>query len=275
MRVRVRSPDATARAFFLLMVLGLLHGCSGVSEEQRVRSMREYELAVSLYRDENNARAAIVALERSLHHDPDNPDSLLLLGQIYGSSGLYSEAESHLRRAVDALQRQSAEDPARRGMYGEARNALAATLINLGRPADAVLILRELVGDVHYAPQHLALSNLGQAYLGLGQYREAAEVLQRAVTGRPEFCLGYYRLGRAYLALDEHGQAVDALTQALNNPAPGCSRIQPAYRARGEARTRLHQPDQAREDFTRCRDLDPQSSDGQTCAAALRTAEAP
>jgi type IV pilus assembly protein PilF len=240
-----------------------------------VRSMREYELAVSLYRDENNARGAIIALERSLQLDPDNPESLLLLGQIYGSAELYDRAETPLRKAAEILRNETARDPSRGGAYGEARNALAATLINLGKADEAVLILRELADDVHYAPQHLAYGNLGWALLSLGQYREAAQALERAVVNRAEFCVGHYRLGAAYFHLDEHGLALEALNRALSNPAPGCARIQPAYRYRGQVHLRLQQQDAAREDLTRCRDLDPRSSDGQVCATALSALEGP
>jgi hypothetical protein len=74
--------------------------------------------------------------------------------------------------------------------------------------------------------------------------------------------------------LNEYGRAVEALDQALNTLAAGCERIQPAYRARGEAHARLRQPDAAREDFLRCRDLGPGTRDGRECASMLRT-EAP
>lgn len=274
MRVTVPPFGRPVRFLWMTLMSMLLQGCSGVSEEQRGRSQREYELAVSLYRDERNVRQALVALERAIQLNPDNAEAHLLLGQLYGESELYDRALPHLRRAVDILRAQAAEDPERVAMYGEARNSLAAVLINLGRPQEAVVILREVIGDVHYPSQHLALGNLGLAYLTLRRPREAVEVLERAVAIRSDFCVGHYRLGEAYLRLNDYGRALQALDRALNTRAPGCDRIQQAYRARGEVHARLHQPDAARADFARCRDLAPATRDGRECAAMLRT-EAP
>lgn len=253
----------------------ILSACSGVSDENRGRSQREYELAVSLYRDERNVRGALVSLERSLQLDPDNAEAHLLVGQLYGESALYDRAEPHLRRAVELFTRIAADDPEKIARLDEAKNSLGAALVNLGRPAEAVALLHDLVNDVHYTSPHLALGNLGMAYLALHQYAQASDVLQRAVAVRPDFCVGHYRLGEAYLRLNDDVHALESLDRALNNPAAGCNRIQPALRIRGEVHVHLHQPDAAREDFAHCRDVNPNSQDGRDCAAQLRTSEAP
>jgi tetratricopeptide (TPR) repeat protein len=256
---------------FLLTVCG----CAGASDENRQRSEREYELAVSLYRDEHNAQSALVTLERSLQLDPANAEAHLLMGNLFGEAELYHRAEPHLRRAVELFAHEAEDDPEKLARLGEARNALAAALVNLNRPAEAVTVLQQVVGDVHYPSQHLALANLGQAYVALHRYPEAVAVLERAVGARPDFCVGFFRLGDAYLRMDDYGHALAALDHALSNNAPGCSRIQPALRDRGEVHARLHQPDAAREDFARCRDLNPSTRDGRDCAAQLRTSESP
>lgn len=253
----------------------LLVACGGVSEEQRGRSLREYELAVSLFRDENNVRGAIVALERALRLDPDNAEAHLLLGQLYGASELYARAEPHLRRSVELFTALAAEDPEKQARLAEARNALGAALVNLGRASEALPILRQVASDIHYPSPHLAQGNLGHAYLALRRYREATQALERAVAIRQDFCVGHYRLGEAYFRMNEYGRALEALDRGLNARTPGCDRIQPAYRVRGEVHVRLHQPDAARADFTRCRDLAPRTRDGRECASLLRTAEAP
>jgi tetratricopeptide (TPR) repeat protein len=271
MQLRLQSCGRPARTLVTVVILTLLQACSGVSEEQRGRSQREYELAVSLYRDERNVRQALVALERAIQLNSENAEAHLLLGQLYGESELYDRALPHLRRAVEILRSQAAEDPERGAIYGEARNSLGAALVATGRAQEALPILRELAADVHYPSQHLAHANLGMAYLAMRQYRDAVRVLERAVAGRPDFCVGQYRLGEAYLHLEDYGRALEALDRALNSRATGCDRIQPALRARGEVHARLHQPDAARADFTRCRDLGPDTQDGRECASMLRT----
>jgi type IV pilus assembly protein PilF len=259
----------------MLWLVANLPACVGVSEERRTRSMREYELAVSLFGAERNTREAIVAAERALRDDPDNAEAHLLLGQIYGASALYDRAEPHLRRAAEIFRPQAEADPEKVAQLDEARNALAAALIALGRPSEAVVLLRGVIGDVHYASQHLALGNLGWALLTMHKYREAVPPLERSVALEPSFCVGQYRLGEAFLRLNEYGRALEALDRGLQTRQPGCDRIQQAYRVRGEVHAQLHQPDPARSDFTRCRDLAPETRDGRECAALLRTAEGP
>lgn len=249
--------------------------CTGATEENRGRSQREYELAVSLYRDERNVRGALVALERSLQLDPDNAEAHLLVGQLYGESALYDRAEPHLRRAVALFTRLAVDDPEKLARLDEAKNSLGAALVNLGRSQEALPMLREVVADVHYPSPHLALGNLGMAYSAVRQYPQAIETLQRAVAIRPDFCVGHYRLGEAYLHLNDDLHALESLDRALNNPAAGCNQIQPALRVRGEVHVHLHQPDAARTDFARCRDLNPNTRDGRECASQLRTSEAP
>jgi len=275
MRPTAPRRSCASNTAILLVLLSVSSACGGVSEENRGRSQREYELAVSLYRDERNVRSALVALERSLQLDPENAEAHLLVGQLYGESALYDRAEPHLRQAVELFTRIAADDPEKIARLDEAKNSLGAALVNLNRAQEALPVLREVVADVHYQSPHLALGNLGMAYIALRQYTQAVEVLQRAVTVRPDFCVGQYRLGEAYLRLNDDAHALESLDRALNNPAQGCNRIQQALRSRGEVHVHLHQPDAAREDFTHCRDLSPNSRDGQECSAQLRTAEGP
>ncbi len=259
----------------LVVLVGLLGACVTVTDEMRQQSQRRYELAVNLLRSENQSRPALVELERAVRLDPDNAEAHLLIGQIYGGSGMYAQAEGPLRRAVTLLRAASAEDPAQRASFGEARNSLAAVLINLQRPAEALPLLLELSRDVYYPQPHLALSNLGQAYLALGRAPEAVSVLERAVANRREFCVGHYRLGEAYARTRDDARASASLDRALGAQGQGCDQIQPAFRLRGEVRARLHRAEDARADFSRCRELGADTQDGRSCAESLRSVEGP
>jgi type IV pilus assembly protein PilF len=262
-------------AYAALLSLLALGGCAGVSEEMRQQSQRRYELAVNLLRTENQPRSALVELERAVRLDPENAEAQLLIGQIYGGSGLYAQAEAPLRRAVEVLRRESVEDPALAASFGEARNSLGAALISLDRPQEALPVLLEVSQDVHYPQPHLALGNLGLAYLAMRRYADAARVLERAVSARPEFCVGNYRLGEAYARMDDGPRALGALDRALASRGQGCDRIQPAFRLRAELHMREQHRDQARADLTRCRELGPDTQDGRACAQSLRTVEGP
>lgn len=267
------------RALELFIGLGAIvtSACAaGISEEAQVRSQRTYELAVGQYRDERNTQGAVVSLERALQSNPENADAHLLLGKIYVIEfNQNARALPHFQRAVELLRVQAIEDPERQAMYGDARNTYAASLIEANRPDEAIRILTELSTDVHYPAQHLVLGNLGLAHITAHRYRDAIAPLQRAIVQRADFCVGSYRLGLAHLRLNEDARALEVLDRALSTRAPGCDQLQAAYRARAEAHTRLHHPDEARADFTRCRDLGPNTPDGRECASMLRTAVAP
>lgn len=273
----MRTNHVRTRMMAAAALLGLfsLLGCAGVSDEMRQQSQRRYELAVNLLRTENQPRSALVELERAIRLDPENGEAHLLMGQIYGSAGLYAQAEGPLRRAVEILRRQVAEDPDKRALYGEALNSLGAVLNNLGRAQEALPFLLEVSQDVHYPQPHLALGNLGQSYLSLRRYADAVRVLERAVAVRPEFCVGNYRLGEAYARMDDGPRAMDALDRALTSPGVGCDRIQPAFRLRAELHLRNQHRDRAREDLIRCRELGSDTQDGRACTDLLRTVEGP
>lgn len=272
------KPPSTSTPLRFLLLLGVTVaslGCaSAVTDEQRQRSLAEYRLAVA-QQNENNTAAALVSLERSLRTDPNNAESLLFLGQLYGASGEYTRAEQYLRRAVEVLTGQAAEDPERTEHLLEARNSLAAALTNTGHAQEAVTQLQQVVGDMHYRPQHLAQGNLGRAYLALRRFPEAQAAFDRAVSLQPNDCNDRYHLGLALLRMNEQGRALEAFDRALATTAQGCAQLQGAWRARGELRIQLHQAEPAREDLRRCRELAPNTEDGRACAALLRTEGTP
>jgi len=224
-----------------------------------------------MYRDEHNTQGAIVAVSRALRSDPNNAEAHRLLGIILGTDGRYAEAEPHLRRCVELLAQEAAQDPAKEYDLADARNTLAAVLLNLGRDEETIAVLQPVIGNYHFPDQHLPLANLGLAMLHQRRFQEAADVLDRAVVNRPDFCVGYYRLGEARYRLGDFGRALEALDRALDPRYTGCDRNQAAYRARGEVHARLHQLEAAQADFERCRDLDPRSQDGHECETQLRS----
>jgi len=281
--MRISTPKQQGARHLIFLILTVWFACaalacSGVSEEQRTRSLREYELAVSLYRDENKPREAILRLEHALRLDPENARAHLVLGTLYGLAEAYDRAATSLLRAMELFQKQLDDDLENPVLLAEAKNTYGAILVNLGRSEEAVRILSEVTSDLHYPSQHLALSNLGLAYLALHRDREAVEVLRRSVTNRPLFCVGHFRLGDALSRLGENQAALESLDKVINastSQAPGCDRVQPAWLIRGQVHQRLQHQDQARADFVRCRDLAPETREGRECAELVRTLGAP
>jgi Tfp pilus assembly protein PilF len=242
-----------------------------VSEEARLQSQADLNLGRAMFAEENNAQGAIPHLERAMRLDPENPEAPLALGLVYGQLGHFARAEPLLRRAVELFAAQSVTNESLRAALADARNSLGVVLMNLDRYAEALPILRLATEEITYGSQHLALGNLGLAFVHAQQYPEAIEVLQRAVRRQPTFCVGNARLGEAYARSNDAEHALEALDRAISTASPGCDHIQSAFLWRAKARIQLHQPDAAREDLQRCVSLGAQSPEGQECTSLGRS----
>ncbi len=216
-------------------------------------------------------RGAIVAWERAIRRDPENAEARLYLGQVMGSLERWADAERHLREAVRLYALRAQGDEASRAPLAEARNSLGAALVNAGRPAEAIPLLRAVTEELTYRSPHLALGNLGQALLRAGQFPEAVTVLQRAVALQPNFCVGWARLGEAQLRTDDLPQALISLDRAASVEASGCSDIQAVYLHRAKVRVRMRQPEEARADLARCVEIAAETPEGRECAALGRS----
>src|SRR6202171_4060192 len=90
--------------------------------------------------------------------------------------------------------------------------ALATQFLKAGRPADAVVPLREAAFLRPSDPtiQH----DLGLAYLEVGRLPEAIAAFQRAVSKNPRYADAYFRLGIALEKLGDLGSAIVAYDHA-------------------------------------------------------------
>ena len=85
---------------FALLSASLFAGACGgpASAENAVRAQKEYELAVGLMGEQNIA-AAFEHLFKSIELDSKNPESHLLLGNLYLLREDFAKAEEELREA--------------------------------------------------------------------------------------------------------------------------------------------------------------------------------
>src|ERR1700722_4813381 len=90
--------------------------------------------------------------------------------------------------------------------------ALATKLLQAGRPADAIVPLRDaaLLQPSDPSIQH----DLGLACLEVGRIPDALDALQRAVASNPRYADAYFRLGIAFEKLGDIGGAVVAYDRA-------------------------------------------------------------
>jgi len=250
----------------------LAAGCGGgPTREQVVRSQREYDLGVGLWQERNVAGAFEHLLE-AIALDPSNAEAHLMLGKLFMIHRHdYERAEHHFQEALRAHE----EVQARAGLPADARNSLGVLYIHWERYPQAVEVLRAAASDLMNREPAVAWSNLGWAYLELGEHVEAVRVLDQAVQLSPDLCLAWYRIGQARSGTGEPEEAERALTRALEVEDETCQRLQAAWRLRGEVRARLGHRDEAIGDLERCVELSAENEDGRACARLLEAEPRP
>jgi len=243
------------------------------SPEQQ--SEAQFRLAVEYYKV-SNFRLALESARKAVELNDQNKDALLLASSIYmrfcsdpvqplrGPDCKLSEAEKYARLALKV------DDH-----YRDARNSLAAVLIEERKYDEAITTLDPLVNDPAYEQIHLAFGNLGWAQVLGGRIDKGIESLSKAIALSPRFCVGLYRLGIAYEKKKDLAQAEASLSRALAVTDPGCQALQDAWWARARVRLGQGKHDLARTDLEKCRDLYAESETGKSCVAGLAAMPAP
>ena len=124
----------------------------------------------------------------------------------------FDEAVFHMERAVES-------DP----LNALWRGVLASHLVHAGRRHDAIRVANEAleVDGGHYAP-HVTL---GEAYLALGQWEEAAAILEKGHALQPQEAMTLGMLAGARVRLGERARADELLARMGNDPQPLIGRV--------------------------------------------------
>ena len=174
--------------------------------------------------------------QQVLQVQPNHPDALHLLGDIFRQRGNIEIAVDLIDKAIDAnpgeqiyynslgnvLQVQGRLDAAiesyRKALrlkpdYAEAYSNLGNVLLADGRPDEAVGNCRKaLLIKPDYAE---AYGNLGNALLAQGRPDEAVESYRRALLLKPDYAEAYNNLGTVLLAQGRSDDAVESYRKAL------------------------------------------------------------
>jgi len=216
------------------------------------RELREryYKLLGQAYGQLKLYAKAVQYYEKALPHDPNDQQVLLGLAEAYFQEGSFEPAAETINRFLGLY-------PAH-GRANQMRLLLGRSLARLGRYTEAVKALKDaeakgvdaeaywsaaifaaegLVKDRRFREAADLLSGapaalkgqghlstiLGEAYLGLGKFKEAAESLARGLADVPVEgeALGlYYRLGQAYFGAGERRKARQVLGQVAESADP-------------------------------------------------------
>jgi len=155
------------RTLFLCAALALVAACGrGNDPAQLVASAKSYL-------EKKDYAASAIQLKNALQKEPTNGEARYLLGVALSESGDFLSAEKELRRALEYQHPPSAVVP-----------ELAKVMLRLGEAKKLV----EEFGSTKLddpAAQAALKSEIGNAYIGLGQPKEARQAFAAALAARP------------------------------------------------------------------------------------------
>ena len=153
-----------------------------------------------LYQAHRLLEAALVCYERAHALAPDSFDWAYYLGVLAAGSGDVEAAATAFRHALEL-----------RGDDGPALIRLADLELEQGRVGEAELLyVRAAVVDDSAAVAY----GLGRVAEERGEYTQAIEQFQRALTLQPGASVVHYNLGQAYRELGELDRAEEALARS-------------------------------------------------------------
>ncbi len=171
------------------------------------------EIAAS-YARRNFWRDAVDYANRAINIDPDNLDAHRLLGGVYTSlvsnSAGQEIAEEYIGLAIEALEhvvRLSSEET-------DAYLTLGQLYRFSGQPERALELYRDFI-QVEPSSEEGVIA-LAELQMGIGNTREAIDLLEAFSTNQPDSNAVWYLLGQAYVQVDELESAADAFQRAID-----------------------------------------------------------
>lgn len=138
--------------------------------------------AVSPYSDES----VFGEVQKKLSENPDDPDALYHLGDLYERSAQYPEAIEAYKKVV-----------ALKPEMGYAYFKMGTAYNRIDKPAEAAEAFEKAV---KYLPNFaVAYNNLGVAYGKLGKLDDEIAALNKAIELRPSYAAARYNLGMTHL----------------------------------------------------------------------------
>jgi len=148
-----------------------------------------------------DAAKAVASYRRALALVPQSPDVLIGLAESLAADGKTDEAESTYRLAIAA-----------QSSYAAAHAAYGNFLFSQGRAADAALAYERATMLTPDNPN--AFSNLGGAYLFMGNFEKAAEAFARSLALEPRPA-SYGNTGNVHYYLGRYREAAEMYRKAI------------------------------------------------------------
>ncbi len=135
----------------------------------------------------------------------------------------------------------------------EAKVNLGNVYLDLKRYDEAAKLYEEALNDMRYRTPFIAQGNLGMAEYRRGNVERAIDHIRSAVTVNPQFCLGYRNLGTIY---EETGKTEQACAE-FGRYRESCPDSLDAYFREGVCLAKVGKVDEAKERFAHCAEKAP------------------
>ena len=186
----------------LLLGLNFLTACGTFSTSDKEAAQLHLKIGTSQLQSGAYPQA-LTTLLKAESFDSSDPVIQNNLGLAYYVREHYTDAEKHIRRAVNS-----------RPDYSDAHNNLGRTLIELERFPEAVTELQLAAKDLTYTAPDKPLLNLGIAYFKMKKYPMAATYFSKAIDIQRDNCMAHSYLGRSYFEEKNYINAAAELDRA-------------------------------------------------------------
>lgn len=171
-------------------------------EKERVEQVTKHEEAAKQFREKGDFQAALKEQQKAVELNPDDDESLRLLGGIYSQLKQYD-------KAVEILEKGKKINPNNAGIHYELSWAEA----ELG---DKNKSLNELKEAVRLAPDNVIyLTNLGVAYGGLDDKVSERAAYNKALEINPDYLSAIYNLALLEIEENNKPKAIELLRKML------------------------------------------------------------
>lgn len=201
---RSRSMLGLCALLASLLLLGT--GCATTLSETEIQDQKQAAAIRDVGVDHLKAgrtAMAIRKLQQALALDPEDPQTVLWLGEAYRRKGMLSRAEEMLIRSIGL----SSDEPTGRTQQETILN-LSALYIQMKRYEEAIEQSDFLISEPTFGSPWRPLTNRGWAQFQLGQYADAEQSYRDALDFYPTYWPARLNLGILEQKRNRHVEAI-------------------------------------------------------------------
>lgn len=160
-----------------------------------------YEALGLLYRDTGRGDEAVELLQKAIKMDSTEAHGLLALGRVYVNQNKLELARDTFKKAIEVSPK-----------YWEVYHVYATFLFKHGNQDEAIELYKKAL---RITPDNsVTLNNLGGTYIHTGDFKKAANALERSVELSPT-SWGYSNTGTIYYFAGEFSKATEMFREAV------------------------------------------------------------